>query len=389
MNHFPFLTGKRVLLVSHELSLTGAPLLLLETATTLVRSGAEVSLINVGFHDPVFLLPALGGFRVLTVEESFAAANDADVIIANTAATKNWVGQLLTAQPGASRKLIWWIHEMQTEFFGPGMSCLSQACAAIFDSDSSISIWQQTDLPLPATTRVIHPGIAADFLRAADELQSVARDVAASQLGSLASRKVLRAQLNVNDEDFLVALFGSYCDRKGHDHLVETVGEMVLDQPDLPLKLLLIGFRGESKRQEFLNKHVEVHAQILDPARVLREVVDLKPYYLASDAFVMNTQDEGEAFGRVTIEAMAFGLPVLGTACGGTQEIVVDGVTGLLHPPGNEGESVLAAHILELLKNRSRAAALGEAGYRRVAAEFTDARFYHDLAEVFQVVMSP
>lgn len=378
MNHFPFLVGKKVLLVSHELSLTGAPLLLVETATTLVKSGAEVTLVNVGFHDQVFVLPALDGFRILPIEDSFAAADEADLIIANTAATKDWVGQLLAAHPRAGQRLIWWIHEMQTEFFGRDMSCLSQACAAIFDSHSSHSIWQQTDLPMPATTRVIHPGIAADFLRAADELQRAAR--------STASREDVRAQLNVADEDFLVSLFGSYCDRKGHDLLVETVGEIVKDQPDSPLKLLLIGFRGESERQEFLNTHAEVQGRILDPDRVLREVVDLKPYYLASDAFVMNTKDEGEAFGRVTIEAMAFRLPVLGTACGGTREIVVDGVTGLLHPPGNEGKSALAAHILDLLNDRSRAAALGEAGFRRVAAEFTEARFYDELAEVFRVV---
>lgn len=45
----------------------------------------------------------------------------------------------------------------------------------------------------------------------------------------------------------------------------------------------------------------------------------------------MNSQGNGEPFGRVTIEAMAFGLPVLGTDAGGTKEIVLDGKTGLLH----------------------------------------------------------
>lgn len=138
MNHFPFLIGKKILLVSHELSLTGAPLLLVETGTTLVKSGAEVAVINVGFRDPAFPVPALDGFRVLPGKESFesfAAASDADVIIANTAATKEWVQKLSESYPSAGLKLIWWIHEMQTEFFGQDMSCLSQACAAIFDSD--------------------------------------------------------------------------------------------------------------------------------------------------------------------------------------------------------------------------------------------------------------
>jgi glycosyltransferase involved in cell wall biosynthesis len=386
MSHFPFLIGKKVVLVSHELSLTGAPLLLVETAMTLVKAGAAVSLVNVGFQDPVFGWPLLEGITVLPVEESFAAAAAADLIIANTAATKDWVRQLLTDHPGAGRRLIWWIHEMQTEFFGQDMSCLSQARAAIFDSHASYHIWQQTDLPMPATTRVIHPGLSAHFLQAASELQHAARDLPASRVEPTASREAVRTRLKVSGQDFLVSLFGSYCARKGHDLLVETVEDMLAAQPDLPLKLLLIGFRGEIERQEFLHAHAETHARSLDPDRVLGETVDLKPYYLASDAFVMNTQEDGEAFGRVTIEAMAFRLPVLGTACGGTQEIVVDGVTGLLHPPGNEGKPVLAAHILELMNDRSRRLALGEAGFRRVSTAFTNGRFYDELGKVFEVV---
>jgi glycosyltransferase involved in cell wall biosynthesis len=384
MSHFPFLIGKKVVLVSHELSLTGAPLLLVETATTLVKSGAAVSLVNVGFQDPVFRLPALEGLRVLPVEESFAAAAAADLIVANTAATKHWVRQLLTDHPGAGRRLIWWIHEMQTEFFGQDMSCLSQACAAIFDSHSSYHIWQQTDLPMPATTRVIHPGLSDGFLQAANKLHHAARDLSESRLKS--EREAVRTRLKVSSQDFLVSLFGSYCARKGHDLLVETVEDMLAAQPDLRLKLLLIGFRREIQRQEFLHAHTEAHPRALDPDRVLGETIDLKPYYLASDAFVMNTQEEGEAFGRVTIEAMAFRLPVLGTACGGTREIVVDGVSGLLHPPGKEGKSILAAQIVALMNNRSRASALGEAGFRRVSTAFTNGRFYDELGKVFEVV---
>lgn len=386
MNHFPFLIGKKVVLVSHEWSLTGAPLLLVETATTMAKSGAEVSLVNVGFHDPAFRWPALDRFQVLPIEESFAAAGGADLIVANTAATRDWVRQLLGWYPSAGSRLIWWIHEIQTGFFGQDMCCLSQAAAAIFDSHASYHRWQQTDVQLPVTRRVIHPGIAADFLQAADELRRGDEELPESRRGSTGSREAIRSRLGVAEEDFLVSLFGSYCDRKGHDLLVETVGRMLATRPHLPLKLLLIGFRREIDRREFLRRHAGVHHRALNSDRLMREVADLSPYYLATDAFVMNTQYEGEAFGRVTIEAMAFRLPVLGTACGGTREIVADGVTGLLHPPGSAGQSTLAAHILELMNNRKRASALGEAGFRRVAAEFREGRFYRELAEVFEKV---
>jgi glycosyltransferase involved in cell wall biosynthesis len=387
MSYFPSLSGKKVVLVSHELSQTGAPLLLVETGTALVKSGAKVVLINPGFRDPAFRLPALESFRVLPVEESFAAASEADLIIANTVATKDWVRQLLTSYPSAGLKLIWWIHEMHSEIYGKDMSCLSKARAAIFDSHASYRIWRQADVPMPATTRVVHPGLSVDFLQAADELKSASgvSSAAGPRLGGVALREATRKRLSVGSEDFLVSLIGTYCCRKGHDLLVETVGEMLADQPDLPLKLLLIGFRGEASRLDFLNARSAAQSLALGP-RVLQELVDLRPFYLASDALVMNTQDQGETFGRVTIEAMAFRLPVLGTACGGTKEILVDGVTGLLHPPGNAGKPVLAANILELMNNQSRASELGEAGFQRVLRKFTDVRFYQELAEVVELV---
>jgi glycosyltransferase involved in cell wall biosynthesis len=353
----------------------------------MLKSGAAVALINPGFRDPAFRRPALEGFRILPVEESFAAASEADLIIANTVATKDWVRQLLTSYPSAGLKLIWWLHEMHTESYGREMSCLSQARAAIFDSQASYRIWKQADVLMPATTRVVHPGLSADFLQAADELNRApgVSSLAGSRLGGAALREATRKRLSVGSEDFLVSLIGTYCCRKGHDLLVETVGEMLADQLDLPLKLLLIGFRGEDSRLDFLNSRSATQSLALGP-RVLQELVDLRPFYLASDALVMNTQDEGETFGRVTIEAMAFRLPVLGTACGGTKEIVIDGVTGLLHPPGGAGKPVLAANILKLMNSRSRASELGEAGFQRVSRKFTDVRFYQELAEIIELV---
>ena len=41
---------------------------------------------------------------------------------------------------------------------------------------------------------------------------------------------------------------------------------------------------------------------------------------------------KAEAFGRVTVEAMMCGLPVVGANSGGTPELISDGVTGLLYP---------------------------------------------------------
>jgi len=66
---------------------------------------------------------------------------------------------------------------------------------------------------------------------------------------------------------------------------------------------------------------------------------------------------------------MAVGLPVVTTHVGGVPEVVQDGVTGLLVPPGDS--SALAAALLQLIADPATAVRLGAAGQARVRADFT------------------
>jgi glycosyltransferase involved in cell wall biosynthesis len=79
-----------------------------------------------------------------------------------------------------------------------------------------------------------------------------------------------------------------------------------------------------------------------------------------------------EPFGRVLLEAMALHKPVVGSQGGAVTEIVVDGETGYTFTPGDSGE--LAARILDLLEHPERARLYGDAGHRRLLAEFHVAR---------------
>ncbi|MFS7984048.1 putative glycosyl transferase, family 1 [Helianthus anomalus] len=67
----------------------------------------------------------------------------------------------------------------------------------------------------------------------------------------------------------------------------------------------------------------------------------------------------------VTSEAMAFGIPVLGTEAGGTKEIVEHNVIGLLHPIGHPGTPVLSKHLRYLLKYPSERQRLGPKGEKK------------------------
>lgn len=91
------------------------------------------------------------------------------------------------------------------------------------------------------------------------------------------------------------------------------------------------------------------------------------PFYEAMDVLVLPSRSE--AFGMVLLEAMALAKPIVATDVGGISEIVVDGVTGLLVPPGQPLR--LADAILCLIEDRSARLRMGMAGYARVGQHFT------------------
>ena len=100
--------------------------------------------------------------------------------------------------------------------------------------------------------------------------------------------------------------------------------------------------------------------------RLLGERTDVPELLAQADVFVLSTRSEGLPLS--VLEAMAAGLPVIASNVGGIPELVVDGVSGVLVPPGDPG--ALAEAIERLLENPSLALRLGEAGRRRVAESF-------------------
>ena len=90
------------------------------------------------------------------------------------------------------------------------------------------------------------------------------------------------------------------------------------------------------------------------------------------DAVAVVVPSMGEGFGMVALEAMERARPVIAAEIGGLGELVEDGVTGYLVPPG-EAEP-LADAIVALASDLPRAAELGEAGRRRALEEFLQDR---------------
>jgi len=101
---------------------------------------------------------------------------------------------------------------------------------------------------------------------------------------------------------------------------------------------------------------------------------------LFAGADLIVTPSRKEAMGIVNLEAMACGKAVISTKVGGVPEIVRDGQTGLLVPPGDIASLVLA--IRELLADPQRREQLAAAGRAR-AAEFDWARINEQFRGIY------
>ncbi len=93
-----------------------------------------------------------------------------------------------------------------------------------------------------------------------------------------------------------------------------------------------------------------------------------------------------EPFGRVLIEAMALGKPVVATNAGATREIVQDGIQGLLVEAGNA--EALAAAIIRLLTHREEARLMGQRGRERAEECFGLDRYVRSVETIYDELLA-
>ncbi len=247
----------------------------------------------------------------------------------------------------------------------------------LFDSLNQRQTWQGRILQNHSNTKIIHPGIRKSV------------EYAASHPISFEDKNNLRKQLGINSNDFLLLSIGSFCPKKGQSLLVESAGSIIKQTGKTNLKVLIIGFALEKEKKAFYEtctyheRNAVGHGKLL-----LLEQEDISKYYAISDAFVMNTQNSGEPFGMVTIEALAFQLPILATNAGGTLEIIKDNVNGLLHPVGKQGNSILMNNIQLLMQDAVLRKKLGENGRSSAIEYFSSARFSNEFEKYLSEILS-
>ncbi len=136
-----------------------------------------------------------------------------------------------------------------------------------------------------------------------------------------------------------------------------------------------------------LRPHLEQQARTLglaDRVHFLGYRADVPAVLAAVDVVVSSSTREGMPLGL--LEAMAAGRPVVATAVGGVPEVVVDGETGLLVPPGDG--PALAAAVRRVVVDPAWGRALGAAGRARATAHFSLARTVAQYAALYDEALA-
>lgn len=145
-------------------------------------------------------------------------------------------------------------------------------------------------------------------------------------------------------------------------------------------KLILAGDGPlQSQVERFIRQNGLTSQVILVGART-----DIPDILAASDVFVLSSRWEGLPL--VIIEAMVAGLPVVASRVGGVPELVEDGVTGFLVPPGNP--EALAEALQRLFEDKELCRRMGEAGREKALRSFTLSRMLRETQAVYQEVLS-
>jgi len=172
------------------------------------------------------------------------------------------------------------------------------------------------------------------------------------------ARREVRAELGVNDADFVVGSVGRLAPEKNQSLLIEATRELRARGAHLVLV-------GDGPLRRELDGHPNVH---LPGARG-----DVPRWLRAFDAFALPSLSEGLPL--ALLEAMASGLPIVATHVGGVGDLVQDGVSGRLVPSGDAHALTLALDALE--RDRVGAREMGERARERVAARHSLAHMAH------------
>lgn len=359
-------SGKRkILFLSHNARLEGAPISLLELAKNLPKEKYEM----------IFVLPQSGPIKAMLDEAKIRTE-----VLGGIGAFRRWRLQRVIEQEGidvvhvntvaggwgieaskkSGAKVVWHVREDMRYMRGaPVRKYLDKADIVI-----AISNWVKRSLGFDSEkVRVVWNAV---------DLRAFSQNV---------SGREIRREFGLGDDEVLVGQVGAISERKGADIFALAAKMVAARVPNVRFMLVGDFIPGEFFRGKFqtIVRELKLGERLIlvPPRKEIRDVI-------AAMNLVVNSS-RSEPFGRTIIEAMAMGKAVIGADVGGIPEIIVDGKTGVVVKGGDP--DALASAISSLAKDPLRRNEMGRSGRRRAEELFGMEKHVKEIDNIYEEVL--
>jgi len=175
---------------------------------------------------------------------------------------------------------------------------------------------------------------------------------------------------------------GRLVEKKGFDLLISAC--RILKDAGVDFHLTLAGGGPQERQLKRLVRELDLSSQVSFPGFISYDRV--AEQFCSADVFIMpckvDSTGNRDGLPTVILEALLHRVPVIAADIAGVGEVVENGVTGLLIPPRQP--QVIAAAVLQMVRNREAALSMAERGRSRVHQDFNPEHNHRRVLELFR-----
>lgn len=183
-----------------------------------------------------------------------------------------------------------------------------------------------------------------------------------------------RQEFGIRAADFVVGVVSKLWEGKGHKCILQAAKSVIAKVPDV--KIMFVGEGYLREELEALTRQLGLSDYVIFSG--FR--TDIPEITAIFDIAILASFFEG--LGRVLLEAMVLGKPVIATRVGGIVDVVDDGETGILVPPNDS--VALAKALIRLLLDDDLRKRMGEAGRAKIDAKFSAKTMVEQIRQVYE-----
>lgn len=165
---------------------------------------------------------------------------------------------------------------------------------------------------------------------------------------------------DISEDTIIISTHGRLHYQKGQMYLLKAIKELIGEFPSIKLIIMGEGRYRSYLEQMTLSLGLTGHVIFTGYYPNIGEILSI------TDVWISPSLREG--FSLSVLEAMSYGLPVVATACGGTEELIADGCDGYLIPPRDVKAMVMA--VRDILYDRERARVVGEMARKKIEGHY-------------------